>query len=200
MGSQVGMLVTCDLTRLIGYDNEVPWQNVEDMRRFQELTKGSTLIMGYKTHQSFPSNRLNGITKHILDNTYYPNSPDHKDTKDIKWFRGLRDALLAANENKKIWILGGADTFNVCLRYQVPDFIELTILDFVFIPSTSDSWELQVSKIKRIESIPLEYMVEDEKQNLNDKSLFHRKYIRRPGYISFIENIRKIEKEQQNNI
>jgi len=40
--------------RVIGMDGAVPWHVPEDMRRFKELTMGSTVVMGRLTWESLP--------------------------------------------------------------------------------------------------------------------------------------------------
>jgi dihydrofolate reductase len=197
MGSQVGMIVACDLNGLIGYDGRIPWENKEDMRRFKELTMDSTVIVGCKTYESLPGKKLPGRIKHVLDDMVLNK---HTETADTMWFYSLKDALLSADENNKIWIIGGAQLYKESLDLLVPDFIDLTIMNFVWFSPLADRIDDSKNKKRVLPAIPHFYMVESECQNQNDKTLFHRKYIRRPGGFgtSFIEDIRKAEKEKNN--
>ncbi len=198
MGSLVGMIVACDLTGLIGYDGKIPWDNKEDMRRFKELTMGSTVIVGKNTYESLPGNKLPGRVKYVLDDMYIPGHSECKDTADTIWFRDIGKALLAADENNPIWIIGGAQLYNDSLHLGIPDFIDLTIMNFIWFKPIDDSWRIQKQKERKLSEIPYLYMVESEHQNQFDNTLFHRKYIRRPGGFStsFIEDLRRDESER----
>ena len=194
MGSQVGMIVACDLNGLIGYDGKIPWENKEDMRRFKELTMDSTVIVGCKTYESLPGKKLPGRIKHVLDDSY----SEHKEMSDTRWFHNIKDALLTADENMPIWIIGGAQLYHESLLLNIPDFIDLTIMNFIWLTPLVDRYEERKEKARQLPQIPYTYMVESEYQNTNDSTLFHRKYIKRPGGFgaSFIEDIRKTEKEK----
>ena len=57
---------------IIGKDNSLPWRIKEELNLFKELTMNTTLLMGYNTYQSLPTN-LKGrdiivLTRKTLDN------------------------------------------------------------------------------------------------------------------------------------
>ncbi|KKN66634.1 hypothetical protein LCGC14_0469690 [marine sediment metagenome] len=198
---QVGMIVACDLNGLIGYDGLLPWTNKEDLRRFKELTMGGSLIMGRKTYDSLPigkksGKKLAGRLKYVLSSQ----ASLKENNEETKWFKEWNKALLACPEDKPIWIIGGEEVYKFALDVNIPDFIEVTILNQITIPSIKDRLEVSISKSSRLPHIPYLYMVQSEEQNDKDTNLWHRRYIRRPGGFgtSFIEDIRKNVEELRN--
>lgn len=207
----VGMIAACDINGLIGYDGKIPWHNKTDLKRFKQLTMNSTLIMGRKTYESLPANKLPGRTKYVL--TYSPWGKE--DTDDVKWFNDWKKALLACprtyeecngpaimdapdgpqcscgepsvwesgwcGRNKPIWIIGGEQVYKEALALWIPDFIDLTILAAVCIPDPSARLSVSAQKSVRLPDIPYVYMVHSEEQNVIDKMLWHRIYRKRPG-------------------
>lgn len=59
------MIVAMSHGGLIGGNGRIPWILKRDLRRFAELTKGNTIIMGRKTHESI-GRRLEGRSNVIL--------------------------------------------------------------------------------------------------------------------------------------
>lgn len=92
------LIVACDPSGGIGYDNKLPWSNIQgDLSRFKELTTGKVILMGRNTWESLPKkplpNRINVVvtSNHIEGITTLSGLPD-KDNMD------LRD----------VWLIGGA--------------------------------------------------------------------------------------------
>jgi dihydrofolate reductase len=189
---KVGLIVACDLVGTIAYDGKIPWHNKEDMRRFKEITMGSVVIMGLNTYNSLPDSKLPGRIKYVLD--YHK----HDDSEDTKWFTGIDKALLAADENIDIWIIGGRQVYEDSLACDIPDIIDLTILNCIHLNGISEPYKICKEKTLKLPNISFVYMVEKEWQNENDPLLFHRRYIKRPGGFgsSFIQDIRKKELEK----
>lgn len=48
----IKMIVACGLCGEIGRDNDLIWKIPKDLKRFKQLTLGSTVIMGRKTFDS----------------------------------------------------------------------------------------------------------------------------------------------------
>lgn len=177
------MIAACDLNGLIGYDNRLPWRNKTDLKRFRNLTDDCTLIMGRKTYESIPTSKkhntkLPNRIKHVLSRTVQPN------TDDTKWFSSLKTSIMEADPGKDIWICGGASIYQEALRLGIPDFIDLTILNFIIVPAV----ERDDNKAY-LPPISFKYKVSFEEQDANDLTLWHRIYERRPG--SFSEAVLK---------
>jgi len=50
----IAIVVAHSKNRVIGRDGGLPWRLPADMRRFRELTTGSTVVMGRRTYESLP--------------------------------------------------------------------------------------------------------------------------------------------------
>jgi hypothetical protein len=122
---------------------------------------------------------------------------EHTDTEDTKWFRRISKALLACPEDKPIWIIGGESIYRDALLMYIPDFIDVTIMNFIHIGPMKDSVKVSLEKSANLPHIPYVYMVESEVQNEDDPVLWHRRYVKRPGGFghSFLEDIRDESKE-----
>jgi dihydrofolate reductase len=51
---QITAILAMDNSRLIGAANKLPWHIPEDMKRFQQFTKGHIVVMGKNTYFSIP--------------------------------------------------------------------------------------------------------------------------------------------------
>lgn len=114
----IKMIAACSMNAVIGKNNSIPWNYPEDMKRFREMTAGSTIIMGRKTWESIgrplPKRRNIVISSQAIDN---PN---------IECFSSLIQALEHTKENENIWIIGGATLYKQGMN--VADEIDLTII------------------------------------------------------------------------
>jgi dihydrofolate reductase len=50
----IAIVVAHSANRVIGRDGGLPWALPADLRRFRELTRGSTVVMGRRTFESLP--------------------------------------------------------------------------------------------------------------------------------------------------
>jgi dihydrofolate reductase len=50
----IACVVAHSRNRVIGRDGDLPWHLPADLRRFRELTSGSTVVMGRRTYESLP--------------------------------------------------------------------------------------------------------------------------------------------------
>ena len=82
---------------------------------------------------------------------------------------------------KPIWIIGGESIYQHALILSVPDFIDVTIMNFIHLGPCKDSIKVSIEKSSNLPHIPYIYMVESEVQNEDDPELWHRRYIKRPG-------------------
>lgn len=103
------MIVACDLNGLIGVNNDLPWHNPTDLKRFKHLTKGHGIIMGRKTYESIPTpkkgEKLPGRNKYVLSRT------PKKITGDAFWFTNIQEAIGKAEENELTWVIGGEELY-----------------------------------------------------------------------------------------
>ncbi len=126
---------------------------------------------------------------------YGPGAPDYPlcscgeaSTYEIGW----------CGRKKPIWIIGGESIYREALMLNIPDFIDLTIMNFIHIGPVRDSIRASLKKSSNLPHIPYMYMVESEIQNKDDKTVWHRRYVKRPGGFSssFIESIRDTSKSK----
>ena len=108
------LIVACDTKGGIGYDNKLPWTNIQgDLPRFKELTTGKVILMGRNTWESLPKkplpNRINVVVtkKDIMGVTTLTSLPD-KDMMDLS----------------DVWLIGGAKLINS--SWHLIDEIHLT--------------------------------------------------------------------------
>lgn len=60
----IKLVVAMDPTRVIGFNNALPWHLPDDLRHFRQTTLNSPIIMGRTTFESFPKPLPN--RKHIV--------------------------------------------------------------------------------------------------------------------------------------
>jgi len=96
------LIVACDPSGGIGYNNKLPWSKIEgDLPRFKELTTGKVILMGRNTWESLPKqplpNRINVVVS-------------SKDIPEITTLTSLpaRDTMDLAD----VWLIGGAKLIN----------------------------------------------------------------------------------------
>jgi dihydrofolate reductase len=95
---------------VLGMDGRLPWHLPEDLRRFRELTLGSTVVMGRRTWESLPERvrPLPGRRNVVL-------------TTDPAWSAegaepvgSVAEALAVGGD---LWVIGGASVYAAFLPY-----------------------------------------------------------------------------------
>lgn len=173
----VGLIACVDITGLLSYNGVIPWVNTVDLKRFRTLTLGTTLVMGRTTYESLPPNKLPGRIKHVLSS----NARNYKQSLEIEWFDSILPAIEAAATDM-VWIAGGAAVYKEALLLNIPDFIDLSIINGITFPPIKDSLSVQIEKTVKMPQINYTYQVASEIANPEDPKLFHRKYIIRPEW------------------
>jgi len=111
---KISMIVCVDCENGIGKNGTIPWKHKEDMKRFKQLTKGDTVIMGRKTWESLPRQPLPGRQNIVVSrdpNVGYPS---------------LREAMYNANHD--IFIIGGSKLYNEVMKDGLVEEIYMTKL------------------------------------------------------------------------
>ena len=93
----------------IGKDGGLLVPNRADMRRFVQLTRGCTVLMGRKTLESFPGGPLKGRRNVVVSRQegYAP--------EGVEVFPTPEGALEATNADEKVWLIGGASIYQALL-------------------------------------------------------------------------------------
>jgi dihydrofolate reductase len=110
----VKAIVAADEDWVIGFQNKLPWHVPEDLKRFSQLTKGNTVLMGRATFDSLPEKfkplpgRLNVVISRTLaapgDNSFLVyRSPEEA-------FKALREGALAL-PSETVWVVGGEQIY-----------------------------------------------------------------------------------------
>ena len=96
--------------RIIGMDRSLPWHLPEDLRRFKELTMGSTVVMGRVTWESLPAKvrPLPGRRNIVITRQASYDAPGAEVASS------LEGALSLAGDDD-IWVAGGASIYEQAL-------------------------------------------------------------------------------------
>ena len=113
----VKIIVAMSKNRVIGNNNQLIWKLSSDLKRFKELTTGSSIVMGRKTFESIgkplPNRRNIIITR---NNDYI--------VEGCEIVSSLEEALLLTNNN--CFIIGGGEIYKQAL--DITDKIYLTLV------------------------------------------------------------------------
>lgn len=92
-------IMACDYYGGIGKSGYLPWESLDgDMERFVKLTRGCTVVMGYKTWESLPKKPLPN-RKNIVVTRQFDRIENATIVNDINDLKNLSDA----------WFIGGAN-------------------------------------------------------------------------------------------
>lgn len=89
--------------RVMGREGRLPWHFSVDLKKFKELTLGSTVIMGRRTFESI-GKVLPGRTNFVL--THRPG----RDQEGLRFFNSLETALREVT-TEKAFIIGGESLY-----------------------------------------------------------------------------------------
>ncbi len=103
---------------VIGRNGSLPWHHAADLRRFKQVTSGSTIIMGRRTWDSLPIKPLPNRQNIVLSRLQRPAGAEHRET--------LEEAVQAA-QCDRVWFIGGASIYA-----QAIDCCE--VLDVTYVP------------------------------------------------------------------
>ena len=84
----------------IGYDNKLLYWLPNDLKRFNALTTGHTIVMGRKTFESFPKGALPNRRNVVL-------SRQPLSFPGAEVFSSLESALASCSPDEEIFIIGG---------------------------------------------------------------------------------------------
>ncbi|CAF1287990.1 unnamed protein product [Adineta steineri] len=173
------IVVALDDCNGIGRNNTIPWHIKNDLKFFRYVTtqkndnnKQNAVIIGRKTYETFPKplpNRLNIV---ISSNQTLPNT----DYSNVIRVNSFNDALKYANEDSNIenvFIGGGVRIYEEAMKTNLVKRLLLTRVKGDF-QCTAVWSSLDVSKFKRIETIPDEYQQFFNQSDENDETpLYH---------------------------
>ena len=102
--------------RVIGLNNQLPWDLPEDLNYFKEKTKGRIIIMGRKTFESLP--KLLPKRLHIVISR---NSHQSSSSELVKYVSSVTEALKLAQSFIPLWpeevfIIGGGEIYHQAIE------------------------------------------------------------------------------------
>lgn len=125
---KVSMIAAVAANGVIGKDNDLVWHLPDDMKYFQEKTRGHHVIMGRKNYDSLPPKfqPLPGRTNIILTR-----QKDFK-AEGSHVVHDMDTALEICRKSKEdeAFIIGGADIYK--LGFEYADFLYLTEIGNVY--------------------------------------------------------------------
>ena len=111
----LALIVAVARNHVIGCNNTIPWHLPEDLKRFRELTLHSVVVMGRKTFESLPNQQPLKHRIHIVL------SRQHREDTGTDNVRFVQEEdvfdVLRSYRDKKIFIIGGADIYNMFYPY-----------------------------------------------------------------------------------
>ena len=137
----------------IGNNNSLPWKLPQDLKYFQTLTTGqcnNAIIMGKNTWNSI---RFLKRRDHLIISATL--NLDYKiDGNLVKSFKSMNDLTryLHTSEYDNIWVIGGAQIFNIFIKLNLLDELYVTYIDDMYkcdtyFPDIPDIYILYKSEI-----------------------------------------------------
>lgn len=93
----------------IGYNNQLPWNNPEDLKNFKRKTMGGVLIMGRNTYLSLGGKDLPGRTSVVVT------SDSTIASKTCLTLQSALDMIHDTDPSKSVWVIGGSRLISECL-------------------------------------------------------------------------------------
>jgi dihydrofolate reductase len=143
----VKIVGACDHNRVIGYENDIPWDIQTELKQFQQQTVNTSVICGRKTYENMGNLPDREII--VLSRT--------KKYDTIKTASGINKAINSAKFDT-VSLVGGETVFNKGLNFA--DYIELTIIHNIFKGGTyfptinRNRWAIQSVDDNAIDPIP----------------------------------------------
>jgi len=123
---------------VIGADGALPWHLPEDLRLFQALTTGSTVVMGRRTWESLPAavRPLPGRRNVVLSTTAQVLGPD------VVVARSVEDVLALDGDT---WVIGGGEVYRAFLPHAgelVVTDVDVQVAGDTVAPAVDPAWAL----------------------------------------------------------
>ena len=151
----ISLIVAMTSNRIVGRSGKLPWHITEDLRRFNQLTTGHTIVMGRKTYESI-GRALPGRNSIVITR-----QADFAPT-GVQTVHDLEDALRLAADDDEIFVIGGAQIYELALPYAERLYVTLVNADIegdtVFPEINWDEWELvEDSGVQSSRTAPFSY-------------------------------------------
>lgn len=137
----LSIIVATNINGGIGKENDLLFHIKEDLKRFKDITSGSTIIMGRKTYESLPNGALPNRTNIVISRS--PGGIEPKDNLII--INELCAVIMGyVNTREEAFVIGGGEIYKQLLPYC--DKIYLTKVHSrceadTFFEYNKDEWE-----------------------------------------------------------
>ncbi len=136
----LSIIVAKAKNNIIGKDNQLLWKLPDDLRRFQALTTGHTIIMGRKTFESI--GRVLPNRKHII----LSQNPDFKvEAENVEVVHSMFQIQEYIESNEECFVIGGAMIYNLLMPYVTKMYVTEIDKEFegdAFFPKINlDVWQ-----------------------------------------------------------
>lgn len=121
----LSIIVAKAKNNIIGKDNRLLWNIPDDIRRFKEMTKNHTMIMGRKTFES--------MGEILPDRTYviFSQNPDFKVEKsNVKIVHSMFEIQEYIESKDECFVIGGAMIYNLLMKYVQKMYVTEIHKDF----------------------------------------------------------------------
>lgn len=118
----ISLIVAMSKNRVIGNNNQIPWNEPEDMKYFRKVTTGKAVIMGRKTFESIGKvlpGRLNIVLSRTDKKSEDPNLIYAKDTSEA--------IGIALQNSKEPIIIGGSEIYKIA--FNLVDRMYITVIN-----------------------------------------------------------------------
>jgi dihydrofolate reductase len=132
--------------RGIGKDGRLPWRLPEDLRRFKELTRGHTVLMGRRTYESI-GRPLSGRRNVVVSS---------RPISGVESYVSVETALAALADDRKVFVIGGAQLYRELLPRA--DEVYLTFVNRevdadTFFPPYEDLLRTRFREVRRVDGV-----------------------------------------------
>ena len=118
----ITIVVAMNMNRVIGVNNQLPWNISEDLQHFKKITMGKPIIMGRKTFDSI-GRVLPGRKNIVISrNANFVHS-------DVLVYNSLLDAINDNSNHEELCIIGGGEIFTQAI--QIADIMHVTFVDLI---------------------------------------------------------------------
>jgi dihydrofolate reductase len=104
----ISLIVAMASNRVIGADNKMPWHLPADLKRFRQITMGSPILMGRKTHESI-GRVLPGRTNVVITRN------SQFESRGCLIFNDIELALDSLQAHSEVFIIGGSSLYEAML-------------------------------------------------------------------------------------
>ncbi|ACL29963.1 type 3 dihydrofolate reductase [Buchnera aphidicola str. APS (Acyrthosiphon pisum)] len=120
----ISLIAAISKNLVIGYKNKIPWYLPEDLKWFKQKTINKNIIMGRLTWESIKKKPL-PMRKNIVI------SSNEIKQEGIIWADSISNAIISAQYNQEIMIIGGAKIYKEMLFYANKLYLTHIDIDIV---------------------------------------------------------------------